>query len=150
MSRRHCRGGKHTHHEITQTTEHPITVAQHYATLYYIFPPYRNPQVQPPKRDDRYIGTTIIFTLCKLIYLIAPNLSFVQYADDTNMFSTGPSLSNIFQEFNDALALVNEWVKANKLVINISKSNYMIMCFPGKEFHGRSIKLPQQFMIFDF
>ena len=48
------------------------------------------------------------------------------------MFSTGPSLSNIFQEFNDALAQVNEWVKANKLVINISKSNYMIMCFSRK------------------
>ena len=31
------------------------------------------------------------------IYLIAPNLSFIQYADDTNMFSTGPSLNNIFQ-----------------------------------------------------
>ena len=50
------------------------------------------------------------------------------------MFSTGPSLSNIFQEFNDALALVNEWVKTNKLVINISKSNYMIVFLQKKSF----------------
>ena len=61
---------------------------------------------------------------------MSPNLSCIQFADDTNIFSSGSSLDDIFNVLNCELESISTWLRANKLVLNVSKSNYMIMTSP--------------------
>ena len=78
--------------------------------------------------------------LCPLLFLlyvndmsnVASNLSFIQYADDTSIVVKGSSLLSISKIMNNGMKQVNEWLKNNKLSLNVSKTNYMIMS--GKVF----------------
>ncbi len=59
-------------------------------------------------------------------------LSYVLFADDTNIFATGKTPSEIINVLNTALVDINNWIKSNMLSLNLSKTNYMIMSSPGK------------------
>ena len=52
------------------------------------------------------------------------NLFSVLYADDTNMFATGKDKDNLVSNFT--LLNVSDWLKANKLSINVKKTHYMV------------------------
>ena len=61
----------------------------------------------------------------------------ILFADDTNLFATGYNLNDIVSEINKEIANIYAWVKANKLSLNIDKTNFMLFtpkCVP------RSIK----------
>ena len=64
---------------------------------------------------------------------VSPNLSYIQFADDTNIFSAGASLDAIFNVLHCELESISTWLRGNKLVLNVSKSNYMIMTSPRKK-----------------
>ena len=64
---------------------------------------------------------------------VSPNLSYIKFADDTNIFSTGTSLDDIFNVLKCELESISTWLRANKLVLNLRKSNYMIMTSPRKK-----------------
>ena len=53
-------------------------------------------------------------------------LSFILFADDTNLFLASNDQLNISNILNAELEKVNSWFLANKLLINFSKTNYMI------------------------
>jgi hypothetical protein len=48
------------------------------------------------------------------------------FADDTNALSTHENLSTLIDFINVELKKLALWFKANKLVLNISKTKYMI------------------------
>ena len=57
----------------------------------------------------------------------------ILFADDTNLFATGYNLNDIFSEINKEIANIYAWVKANKLSLNIDKTNFMLFtpkCVP--------------------
>ena len=54
------------------------------------------------------------------------------FADDTNLFLTGKSLSDIEKQMNEELVIINSWFQTNLLSLNISKTSYMIF---GKKTH---------------
>ena len=57
----------------------------------------------------------------------------ILFADDTNLFATGYSLNDIVSEINKEIANIYAWVKANKLSLNIDKTNFMLFtskCVP--------------------
>ena len=54
---------------------------------------------------------------------------FTQFADDTILFSS-QEMSNLMP---DQMKRVSDWLKINMLTLNISKTNYMIMCKRGKK-----------------
>ena len=62
-------------------------------------------------------------TVCK-------NTIPVLFADDTNLFSSGLDVTGIQDGVNRDLAIITEWLKANKLSLNIKKTNYM--CFSAE------------------
>ena len=79
------------------------------------------------------------FSYCiSMIYLRFLNISCQSFfADDTNLFATGYNLNDIVSEINKEIANIYAWVKANKLSLNIDKTNFMLFtpkCVP------RSIK----------
>ena len=57
----------------------------------------------------------------------------ILFADDTNLFATGYNLNYIVSEINKEIANIYAWVKANKLSLNIDKTNFMLFtpkCVP--------------------
>ena len=65
--------------------------------------------------------------------LLFPSIScqFI-FADDTNLFCTGPNLHDIVCQVNQEIKIIYSWVKANKLSLNIDKTNFML--FTPKRF----------------
>jgi len=54
-------------------------------------------------------------------------LNFVHFADDTTVFCSGDNVIDIANEVNVELSYVNEWLKSNRLSLNILKTNFMII-----------------------
>ena len=48
------------------------------------------------------------------------------FADDTNLFLTGNSLTEVEDKLNAELILVETWFKANLLSLNVKKTSYMV------------------------
>ena len=55
------------------------------------------------------------------------------YADDTNLFYTNNDIETLFSTVNMELEKISEWFKANKLSLNMKKTNYTL-------FHKSSTK----------
>ena len=62
----------------------------------------------------------------------SPKFNFIMYADDTTLSSTLDSFAqyskneNVEFIINTELDKINEWLKLNKLSLNVNKSKYMI------------------------
>ena len=60
-----------------------------------------------------------------------PNASLVLdpviYADDTNLFYSNNYIETLFSTVNMELERIREWFKANKLSLNIKKTNYTLL-----------------------
>ena len=77
-----------------------------------------------------------------LIYIndlpnISPILSFILFADDTNVFYSHKSYHTLVQTINSELISIAEWFCANRLSLNLEKTNYILfrshkkMCPPS-------------------
>jgi len=50
----------------------------------------------------------------------------ILFADDTNIFLSGKSLQDMINTMNNELEKIVEWLKANKLSLNVKKTHYMV------------------------
>ena len=48
------------------------------------------------------------------------------YADDTNLFYSNNDIETLFSAINMELEKISEWFKANKLSLNVKKTNYAL------------------------
>ena len=53
-------------------------------------------------------------------------INFLLFADDTNLFGSDKSMENLTNCFNRELKVLNSWFLANKMYLNIEKSNFMV------------------------
>ena len=53
-------------------------------------------------------------------------LSFILFADDSNLFLSHPDPHILLNTVNEELKLVTQWIHANKLSLNLAKTKYMI------------------------
>lgn len=49
-----------------------------------------------------------------------------QFADDTTVYICGKHIPELYRNMNEELHILTDWFYANKLSLNISKSNYML------------------------
>lgn len=74
---------------------------------------------------------SILGPLLFLIYIndiseVTEHGDFLLFADDTNLFYSHDNISSLTNIINSELRLLSDWFRANKLSINIPKSNYVI------------------------
>ena len=87
---------------------------------------------------------SILGPLLFLVYIndlanVSKYLLSVLFADDTNSFLTGLELDSMVSIINTELNAVVEWLNANKLSLNIDKTNYMIFAPKGKSTNHQGI-----------
>ena len=54
-------------------------------------------------------------------------MPFVHFADDTTVFASDSDINNVHATVNRELVCVDNWLKANRLSLNVSKTSYMII-----------------------
>ena len=59
-------------------------------------------------------------------------LTFLLFVDDTNVFVSGKNLNELIININRELTNVDIWFRANKLFLNIEKTNFMLFCSKNK------------------
>ncbi len=74
---------------------------------------------------------SILGPLLFLIYIndivtTSPKIDFLLFADDTSIFLADKSLKSLESTLNEELSSVSNWLKANKLSLNIKKSNILV------------------------
>jgi len=99
---------------------------------------------------------SILGPLLFLIYIndIASSsslLQFVLFADDTNLFYCNKSIEVLEETVNKELDLLSTWFRANKLSLNVDKTNFILFKSRNKQYpeisvyiDGRSIKQVSQ------
>ena len=58
---------------------------------------------------------------------VCPELKNIQFADDTTLYMSGRNLSNLCQKVNQSLSNIDKWLISNRLSLNVSKTNFMIL-----------------------
>jgi hypothetical protein len=56
----------------------------------------------------------------------ATSLDFHLFADDSNLFYSNRNLEVLERNLNEQLLKVHEWLCANKLALNVEKSNFVL------------------------
>ena len=85
------------------------------------------------------LGILIINLLLFLLYIndfynSSSLFDFHLHADDANLFYRNNSIQGLEDQINIELANIQNWLFANKLSLNIEKSNYIIFIHPRKLF----------------
>ena len=90
------------------------------------------------------LGPLLFLLYINDIYKSSSLFSFYLFADDTSIILANNNLKELESLVNRELGNVNEWLKANKLSLNIKKSNFVI-------FRPRQKNMPfiPRFTIFD-
>ena len=73
---------------------------------------------------------------------VSENLFSILFADDTTVLIESTNINTMIAALNCELAKLTEWLKANKLSINVSKSHYMV-------FHRSSRKINKGNILLD-
>lgn len=74
---------------------------------------------------------TVLSPLLFLLYVndihkATPDNQIRLFADDSNIFIIDTTLERVYTRANQALINITEWLQANKLSLNVEKTNYML------------------------
>ena len=89
---------------------------------------------------------SILGPLLFLIYIndlciVCKSTEPVLFADDTNLFSSGSKAISLQDGVNNDLAIIAEWLKVNKLSLNIKKTHFMCFSAKNKSRPGISLQI---------
>ena len=72
------------------------------------------------------LGPLLFLLYVNDIFESSEKLSFILFADDTNIFCQHEDIKVMTETLNNELNKVNLWLQANKLSLNIKKTNIII------------------------
>ena len=61
------------------------------------------------------------------MYRSSNQMRFVYFADDTTVYASDSDINNVHSTVNRELVGVDNWLKANRLSLNVSKTSHMII-----------------------
>ena len=73
------------------------------------------------------LGQVLFILYINDIYRSWNHVGFVHFADDTTVFAFDSDINNVHATVNRELVSVYNWLKANRLSLNVSKTSYMII-----------------------
>ena len=76
------------------------------------------------------LGPLLFLVYINDLCIVCKSTEPVLLADDTNLFSSGSNARSLQDGVNNDLAIIAEWLKVNKLSLNIKKTHFM--CFSAK------------------
>ena len=79
------------------------------------------------------LGPLLFLIYINDIYKSSDILQFHLFADDTSIFYSHKNLKNVDMTENNELIKVSEWLIANKLTLNVSKSKFRYISPTTKE-----------------
>ena len=87
---------------------------------------------------------SILGPLLFLLYIndlcsVTKLLSFIMFADNTNIFISGKNINDLTQIANNEMNIISAWFSANLLSLNLKKTNYIL--FGNKKMPDTCIKL---------
>ena len=72
------------------------------------------------------LGPLLFILYINDLHRVVKHCSIFHYADDTNLLLIDKSLKKIISRVNHDLSLITDWLKANKISLNTSKTKIMI------------------------
>ena len=72
------------------------------------------------------LGPTLFLLNINDICNVSKIFNIILFADDTNLFHTGLDIKTMCQTISYELSEINKWFQANKLSLNVLKTNYII------------------------
>jgi len=72
------------------------------------------------------LGPLLFLVYINDIHRSSSIMKFILFADDTTLLASNKSLSALMNLVNEELHVINEWLKTNKLSLNIAKTHYII------------------------
>ena len=73
------------------------------------------------------LGPVLFLLYINDMYRSSNQVRLVHFADDTTVFASYSDINNVQATVNRELVGVDNWLKANRLSLNISKTSYMII-----------------------
>lgn len=66
---------------------------------------------------------------------ISSLISYILFAEDTTGLYNSPSLDDLFLTVNNEIDKLNTWFSTNKLLINVTKTNFVLFMTQQKQLH---------------
>ena len=92
------------------------------------------------------LGPLLFLIYINDLPVVPRNLKAVMYADDGNLFLSGRNINSLFNLANADLKLINDWLIANRLSLNASKSNYMLFSLHNKLHTNNELTIQNQML----
>ena len=72
------------------------------------------------------LGSLLFLLFINDLSKVSKLLHCIMFADDTSLFLSHPNYQDLHNLFNSELELISEWFYANKMIINVAKTSYII------------------------
>ena len=87
------------------------------------------------------LGALLFLIYISDIFLATPKVLFYLLADDTCIFHSNKNYKKLEDEINTSLDNITNWLKANKLMINVKKSNLIVFKVGNSQSAGETINI---------
>ena len=74
------------------------------------------------------LGKVLFLLYINDMHRSSDQLRFVHIADDTTVFASDSDINGVHASVNRELVGVDNWLKINRLSLNVSKTSYIIIC----------------------
>ena len=87
------------------------------------------------------LGPLLFLIYINDLYNVCETMMPLLFADDTNLFNSGKDCKQIQAEIENDLMRISEWLKINKLSLNIKKTQFMIFTTKNSSRHDIDLNI---------